>query len=133
MILRPPSATRTDTLFSYTTLFRSRPFPGLARDALVERRDLAAAAQPLHHRVVVQAVGDGGFPVCEVEALEGIEHDVRGLGRSEEHTYELQSLMRISYAVSCLKKKKNIDSHPLLNSILDDKTPSTRYNDHLLL
>src|SRR3546814_10896043 len=80
MILRPPSATRTDTLFSYTTLFRSRPFPGLARDALVERRDLAAAAQPLHHRVVVQAVGDGGFPVCEVEALEGIEHDVRGLG-----------------------------------------------------
>src|SRR3546814_6746255 len=115
----------------------------LARDALVERRDLAAAAQPLHHAVVVQAVGDGGLPVGQVEALEGLEHDVRGLGveidvelrrrgdvaaaghraahhhqprdapgqrgveRSEEHTSELQSLMRISYAVFCLKNKKN--------------------------
>src|SRR3546814_6911395 len=81
MIRRPPRSTRTDTLFPYTTLFRSRvrhrtvphrvSVPGL-RDAAAAR----AAAAPLPRR------------------------------RSEEHTSELQSLMRNSYAVFCLKKKK---------------------------
>src|SRR3546814_5234750 len=76
MIRRPPRSTRTDTLFPYTTLFRSRTpvhadrhLPDLAGDAHWRRR------QPPW--------------------------------RSEEHTSELQSLMRISYAVFCLKKKKN--------------------------
>src|SRR3546814_14266339 len=77
MIRRPPRSTRTDTLFPYTTLFRSAAVAGgLGAPGL-------RAAQP--------ARGDGG----------------RGRhGRSEEHTSELQSLMRISYAVFCLKKKK---------------------------
>src|SRR3546814_5228450 len=82
MIRRPPRSTRTDTLFPYTTLFRS---PALA---LALGKDEAA-------RLLDDAV-DGG------EAEPGARPD-----RSEEHTSELQSLMRISYAVFCLKKKHN--------------------------
>src|SRR3546814_5288237 len=76
MIRRPPRSTRTDTLFPYTTLFRSRGRRGARRRT---RPDGLGRGQ-----------GDGGRP-----------------RRSEEHTSELQSLMRISYAVFCLKKKKN--------------------------
>src|SRR3546814_1259425 len=71
MIRRPPRSTRTDTLFPYTTLFRSRRS---ARDHGPQRPGGAARQHPQH--------------------------------RSEEHTSELQSLMRISYAVFCLKKKR---------------------------
>src|SRR3546814_2364873 len=81
MIRRPPRSTRTDTLFPYTTLFRS--FDGLIDG---EARELLLRQLEIH----VDGVG----------ALEDDE------GRSEEHTSELQSLMRISYAVFCLKKKK---------------------------
>src|SRR3546814_3084160 len=82
MIRRPPRSTRTDTLFPYTTLFRSDP----ARAVLPVDRD---DAQPDRDRraAAVRRI-DGG-----------------GADRSEEHTSELQSLMRISYAVFCLKKK----------------------------
>src|SRR3546814_991314 len=79
MIRRPPRSTRTDTLFPYTTLFRS----GVRQ----------------HHGLgdVEQALGESRAPVAaRAEAVD----------RSEEHTSELQSLMRISYAVFCLKKKK---------------------------
>src|SRR3546814_4317317 len=82
MIRRPPRSTRTDTLFPYTTLFRSRPvLCGGSRSA-----HLCGAV--LH------------------AAVAGHRHFLLHL-RSEEHTSELQSLMRISYAVFCLKKKKN--------------------------
>src|SRR3546814_13245953 len=74
MIRRPPRSTRTDTLFPYTTLFRS----------IVAR--------------------DGGEEIAECED----RHQRDQQGRSEEHTSELQSLMRISYAVFCLKKKKHL-------------------------
>src|SRR3546814_4282844 len=93
MIRRPPRSTRTDTLFPYTTLFRSLP--------------------------------DDDTPIIMIGAGTGVapyraflqEREMRGSGgkswlffgernRSEEHTSELQSLMRISYAVFCLKKKK---------------------------
>src|SRR3546814_12469129 len=75
MIRRPPRSTRTDTLFPYTTLFRSSPFLG---------------------------THDGrGYALL----YNGVLGDKRPQGRSEEHTSELQSLMRISYAVFCLKKK----------------------------
>src|SRR3546814_3457516 len=87
MIRRPPRSTRTDTLFPYTTLFRSPVDRGdgwRARGAVAERR--AASPDPALHR-------------------RGRSSDRRGR-RSEEHTSELQSLMRISYAVFCLKKKK---------------------------
>src|SRR3546814_6739923 len=93
MIRRPPRSTRTDTLFPYPTLFRSvsAAFPCnlqctlLVRDRRLVFRRLVelVAQQPAHHHV---------------------EH--RDQQRSEEHTSELQSLMRISYAVFCLKKKK---------------------------
>src|SRR3546814_971354 len=79
MIRRPPRSTRTDTLFPYTTLFRS------------VRHDEARAG--------LLIVDDRWFRAP--------------IGRSEEHTSELQSLMRISYAVFCLKKKKKIKPQPL--------------------
>src|SRR3546814_6631642 len=96
MIRRPPISTRTDTLFPYTTLFRSRhpcvECGGQAGGRLPERAERADLGL-LRRRLRGQAV--------QVRA------PVRQLrdGRSEEHTSELQSLMRISYAVFCLKKK----------------------------
>src|SRR3546814_10197406 len=86
MIRRPPRSTRTDTLFPYTTLFRS-PY-GRCRGIA------AADAEPRHHR-------NGGTQSKTVR-LGGSGH---GGARSEEHTSELQSLMRSSYAVFCLKQK----------------------------
>src|SRR3546814_5254311 len=82
MILRPPRSTRTDTLFPYTTLFRS-----------------SLAAPP--------ASGRGAIFFYSALAL---ARRWAFLPRSEEHTSELQSLMRISYAVFCLKKKKKTNS-----------------------
>src|SRR3546814_8947139 len=121
MIRRPPRSTRTDTLFPYTTLFRSlETLPRARRNG-----DRAAAA------------GDGG-EVGDSEVVAGEQKRgggvVQGLGpvakdgaghptaamrvgtpprRSEEHTSELQSLMRISYAVFCLKKKTKNNQHKL--------------------
>src|SRR3546814_2932815 len=86
MIRRPPRSTRTDTLFPYTTLFRSdRAVAARVRRVRgsAHRRNL-----PFHRR--------DGFRARSAPASD----------RSEEHTSELQSLMRISYAVFCLKKKK---------------------------
>src|SRR3546814_7006072 len=99
MLRRPPRSTRTDPLFPYTTLFRSRLRHDLGRVA-GNAGDLMAAAQ--------QFVGDARTDA----ARNADEYDVHGVlrkqwqYRSEEHTSELQSLMRISYAVFCLKKKK---------------------------
>src|SRR3546814_12358339 len=94
MIRRPPRSTRTDTLFPYTTLFRSGR--GTAGDGIFIRRK---AGLP----VFVGFLNFIGHPLnssfnCRVRAK-------TLTGRSEEHTSELQSLMRISYAVFCLKKK----------------------------
>src|SRR3546814_4669584 len=110
MTRQPPGLNRTDTLFPYTTLFRSdnplarrrqcrwshqavgrpeapRPYPaGLSR-----RRLLGGARRP--------------FAGCLPGATDRTEQTAKETGRSEEHTSELQSLMRISYAVFCLKKK----------------------------
>src|SRR3546814_6689281 len=111
MIRRPPRSTRTDTRFPYTTLFRSEE--GL-KALGVEARDLAAqhGARRVRHRIVVmvQHVAEhrGG-------ALQpGRQPERRAVGlqqvvavRSEEYTSELQSLMRISYAVSCFNNKKH--------------------------
>src|SRR3546814_3188232 len=91
MIRRPPRSTRTDTLFPYTTLFRSRR---QADHQHPRTRRRGHHSQPAR----------GGLG----EPLDQLRHDLlaRSPGRSEEHTSELQSLMRISYAVFCLKKKK---------------------------
>src|SRR3546814_6343455 len=121
MIRRPPRSTRTDTLFPYTTLFRSNQIGPYARKQPgrlgTQRRGLnldAFFAKFLHasqnqtHDVRVEPAA---------QTLVGRHnHDahgfhVRAFDRSEEHTSELQSLMRISYAVVCLKKKnKNTSS-----------------------
>src|SRR3546814_5296673 len=111
MIRRPPRSTRTDTLFPYTTLFRSpvpfwrnrsgdarRKNPGICGSAAAqqcefwrgrhEHHDIQAAASGTHGGTLFAAIWRICLPL-----------------RSEEHTSELQSLMRISYAVFCLKKK----------------------------
>src|SRR3546814_20915188 len=90
MIRRPPRSTRTDTRFPYTTLFRSGQDE---LDALYPALDDAGQAACPPVEVIAQAE--------RVQMAEG-----RQGGRSEEHTSELQSLMRISYAVFCLQKKK---------------------------
>src|SRR3546814_5442064 len=97
MIRRPPRSTRTDTLFPYTTLFRSG---GVSQD---ERRDDRArqAAEPGERATACRA-WLGERPARDRRTH---RHRQRPPARSEEHTSELQSLMRISYAVFCLKKK----------------------------
>src|SRR3546814_5682153 len=94
MIRRPPRSTRTDTLFPYTTLFRSLAQRPHQRRVGARRR--GAAAQ--QDRIT-------GFQ-GETESVHGDIGAALVDDRSEEHTSELQSLMRISYAVFCLKKKK---------------------------
>src|SRR3546814_2011494 len=134
MIPRPPISTRTDTLFPYTTLFRSPavaehldPHLGIGGvDRHVQR------AQPLGHHTLEVGLceaGEGGEvpveeaqPVVVVLQVQALPEALRELvdeaelavvvARSEEHTSELQSLMRISYAVFCLKKKNN-ESHSI--------------------
>src|SRR3546814_5069459 len=104
MILRPPRSTRPDTLFPYTTLFRSFPMLLLIGVWIFFMRQM-------------QGGGKGGafsFGKSRARMLDENNNtitfaDVAGCdeARSEEHTSELQSLMRISYAVFCLKKKQN--------------------------
>src|SRR3546814_8731591 len=97
MIRRPPRSTRTDTLFPYTTLFRSPHIPGLRyrrgpQSPMMKNDELLRARERVRQN-----------------ADDLARRRRRGLWsslRSEEHTSELQSLMRISYAVFCLKKKK---------------------------
>src|SRR3546814_5524569 len=92
MVRRPPRSTRTDTLFPSTTLFRS------AELAARRRLESRPGARLRAHPAGIALPARGGQPR-------------RCLWRSEEHTSELQSLMRISYAVFCLKKKKNEKTH----------------------
>src|SRR3546814_1626417 len=104
MLRRPPRSTRTDTLVPYTTLFRSRVGPGDPALGIGVERHAADIAHAVAH---LQA------PNARPERLDYarglVAHARRQFDlRSEEHTSELQSLMRISYAVFCLKKKKHI-------------------------
>src|SRR3546814_10059961 len=107
MIRRPPRSTRTDTLFPYTTLFRSPSVQRRAGHRLVVGPQLLAHARGDLRRHLRDAEGTPVHP-RRLHRREGgvVGHEAR-LGRSEEHTSELQSLMRISYAVFCLKKKNN--------------------------
>src|SRR3546814_6270733 len=105
MIRRPPRSTRTDTLFPYTTLFRSSLW-GKSQEEKVPARqhrqhdkedgEAREEAPPGHRRIV---------DVLQQVAAVGFHGDKL---RSEEHTSELQSLMRISYAVFCLNKTKQL-------------------------
>src|SRR3546814_9809258 len=98
MIRRPPRATRTDTLFPYTPLFRS----GVSRDNTGGPPEVASACGPLRPHVKGEVQASFGYPVTSLQGVSATRQ-----GRSEEHTSELKSLMRISYAVFCLKKKNN--------------------------
>src|SRR3546814_9706546 len=126
MIRRPPRSTRTDTLFPYTTLFRSSK-PGSPGDPIGRYRRttsseeiMVRAASPVSpHRPSGQAAPQPGRG----------DASKFGVGRSEEHTSELQSLMRNSYAVFCLKKKniKRINNTTQLRKT-HATTPYTQYN-----
>src|SRR3546814_6783801 len=103
MIRRPPRSTRTDTLFPYTTLFRS---PRFESTVISKAPDPASLRSRHAHRGVVNSCRS--VPDSDVDAFQNGFLQFRHAGiRSEEHTSELQSLMRISYAVFCLKKKTN--------------------------
>src|SRR3546814_5472181 len=117
MIRRPPRSTRTDTLFPYTTLFRSvldRPahlpadFPGRAPGA---------------HAGADRGQAARGRDCLSPDRLAGL--------RSEEHTSELQSLMRISYAVFCLKKKRSTSHTNILTTSTLHKTNDLYTNRQL--
>src|SRR3546814_4318722 len=116
MIRRPPRSTRTDTLFPYTTLFRSDAF---------ETKKLAGE----HERVAENQAGNEVLlDLAEYSAAEADLGHRRLDDRSEEHTSELQSLMRISYAVFCLKKK-NTKKHTKCASIGTQKRlKNTKFN-----
>src|SRR3546814_7458052 len=102
MIRRPPGSTLTDTLFPYTTLFRSDRFERKSVASLRVLRFVIAGT--VAAGIFVFALLAGGSRTTEPVSDEMVERSYPD-GRSEEHTSELQSLMRISYAVFCLKKK----------------------------
>src|SRR3546814_11929687 len=93
MIRRPPRSTRTDTLFPYTTLFRSYAYSKGFPAAIDEKKATRIAYERFEQLKLVTTI--------DILANQAVN------ARSEEHTSELQSLMRISYAVFCLKKKNN--------------------------
>src|SRR3546814_4347871 len=115
MIRRPPRSTRTDTLFPYTTLFRSK-----GSGAKIDGRDQRRTDR-YRHGAVGRVPADGLLRRIDRRYLSPVLDHHRlvdgAFGRSEEHTSELQSLMRISYAVFCLKKKRKSN---------DDSTSCTR-------
>src|SRR3546814_5190997 len=103
MIRRPPRSTRTDTLFPYTTLFRSERAAGRLQARLDSPRQ-GGALKRNDQILDVLPIGVIVSPGTGIQA--NLADKAKKLGiRSEEHTSELQSLMRISYAVFCLKKK----------------------------
>src|SRR3546814_10356932 len=121
MIRRPPSSTRTDTLFPYTTLFRSR--------LMADNGQIELGWAPITF-VDTRVHPDTGTVNVRATLKDGTRQLMPGqfIKRSEEHTSELQSLMRISYAVFCLKKKnKKIQlqayKQTRLKPIDVDKTP----------
>src|SRR3546814_6030786 len=108
MIRQPPISTRTDTLFPYTTLFRSKLI-GKDVAAAYKLTDKSARSNALNAaraKAKEQFVADGLEPQAVMAGIKLVKKLEAEIVRSEEHTSELQSLMRNSYAVFCLKKKK---------------------------
>src|SRR3546814_3190861 len=115
MIRRPPRSTRTDTLFPYTTLFRS--IGQFNEVSVIRRRDRPGA------EVLAELESIVAERTAALDAMTQADFDAESFTpRSEEHTSELQSLMRISYAVFCLKKKKQQQPQ--------DLSPNTKYSTY---
>src|SRR3546814_3441350 len=121
-VRRPPRSTLTDTLFPYTTLFRS----------------VAGGEHRVERDAAAQQLGRGGVPVLlgalGVDLQRGVHRHAAGRrrelrARSEEHTSELQSLMRISYAVFCLKKTKQRHTHDTKKQYINNNTLNHCYTD----
>src|SRR3546814_9261094 len=112
MIRGPPISTRTDTLFPYTTLFRSRRHDHRIAPAEIEEEAAGRLLQRDDHGAGVRRLHRGDrreealLVVGAVLGQSTVQGELHVGGRSEEHTSELQSLIRISYAVFCLKKTK---------------------------
>src|SRR3546814_7602110 len=123
MIRRPPRSTRTDTLFPYTTLFRSRA-PHATKRGTSFRLECLNMNERLRTRFRLKSV-TGAYSLLITRSRRWWSGIFRSPTRSEEHTSELQSLMRISYAVFCLKKKKTI--HQIKHG---QQTPQT--TDHTM-
>src|SRR3546814_8611520 len=122
MIRRPPISTRTDTLFPYTTLFRSRSWiagtvvcaisPPRLPTELIAANPAAARAPVKKRGGSVQNTGcPAKIAAAAIDSAANLNTAPGTTTRSEEHTSELQSLMRISYAVFCLKKKTHKIQH----------------------
>src|SRR3546814_10294635 len=123
MILRPPRSTRTDTLFPYTTLFRSFDLAALVDDLSVLHKD------------IIFVISSGNIPDRIYQQHQYPDYLISEMDetrRSEEHTSELQSLMRISYAVFCLKKKTkhkyHIKSHKFIKTHTHTIIITNKYN-----
>src|SRR3546814_5163976 len=115
MIRRPPRSTRTDTLFPYTTLFRSCAF-NAEPSPPPARRHRRRGNEPDQSSAGLDRAREGRDIPAE-----------RKQQRSEEHTSELQSLMRISYAVFCLKKKK-VHTYVPQSTIYNIRTSTTHHS-----
>src|SRR3546814_5213575 len=127
MIRRPPRSTRTDTLFPYTTLFRS----GVAARDVGFRLVVVVVGDEVFHRVVGEERLHLGIKLRR-QRLVGRQDERRPLQlRSEEHTSELQSLMRISYAVFCLKKKKIKNMHDTHIHINQEPSQNQHQNHYI--
>src|SRR3546814_8248990 len=123
MIRPPPRSTRTDTLFPYTTLFRS----GL--DLHCAAAAYALGRQPHAFRAAV-AGDDAAALTAGLQDIAAGRDPMFGARRSEEHTSELQSLMRSSYAVFCLNKKQINITHTPLQQQNNIDTNHTKPNSH---
>src|SRR3546814_7716121 len=112
MIRRPPRSTRTDTLFPYTTLFRST----------ISARTRPCSMRSLRSEMLIGR-GKRKLPLARPKQRPESR-------RSEEHTSELQSLMRISYAVFCLKKKTKNNNNTLISMIVHTKQYTSHCTHH---
>src|SRR3546814_8245741 len=117
MIRRPPRSTRSDTLFPYTTLFRS-PCDAAGRLQRCRNKGYCPPAPPPGSPLPARRSipGAASATPCHAPVLRWRRSHPPAERRSEEHTSELQSLMRISYAVFCLKKKKIHTLIPLIHT-----------------
>src|SRR3546814_1890911 len=118
MIRLPPRSTRTDTLFPYTTLFRSAVHV-IPRPVIVQR----AGVEIVDEHAPARAAGKAHAGAAEI-GLPTVERAERRAQRSEEHTSELQSLMRISYAVFCSKKTTANHDQRVARAHLAQPTPN---------